>query len=67
MSAVIDPYGRVLASLDMQQEGILDHALPPARGTTPYGRWGDGMLLAMVAFLVVCLLAVRFRKGRSDA
>ena len=65
VSAVIDAYGRVLASLDMQQEGILDHVLPPARRTTPYGRWGDGMLLAMVAFLMMGLLALRSRNVRQ--
>ena len=55
VSAVIDPYGRVLASLDMQVQGILDHALPVARPMTPYGRWGDGTLLAMVAILLLGL------------
>ena len=35
VSAVIDAYGRVLASLDMQQQGIIDHRLPPAREATP--------------------------------
>ena len=46
VSAVIDAYGRVLASLDMQQQGIIDHRLPPAREATPYSRWGDWTLLA---------------------
>ena len=45
VSAVIDAYGRVLASLDMQQEGIIDHRLPPPRAATPYARWGDWTLL----------------------
>ena len=35
VSAVIDAYGRVLASLDMEREGVIDHALPPARAATP--------------------------------
>ena len=46
VSAVIDAYGRVLASLDMEQEGIIDHRLPAARAATPYARWGDWTLLA---------------------
>jgi len=45
VSAVIDAYGRVLAALDMQQEGIIDHPIPATRQPTPYGRWGDGVLL----------------------
>lgn len=52
VSAVIDSYGRILASLDMMQEGVIDHPLPQAREPTPYGRWGDGSLLAVLAFLV---------------
>ncbi|MDP3163403.1 MAG: apolipoprotein N-acyltransferase [Reyranella sp.] len=52
VSAVIDSYGRILASLDMMREGVIDHPLPPAREPTPYGRWGDGTLLAVLAFLV---------------
>lgn len=57
ISAVIDAYGRVLASLGMQQKGFIDHALPPARPATPYSRWGDGTLLALVVLLGVMLLA----------
>jgi len=59
VSAVIDAYGRVLAALDMQQEGIIDHRIPAAREPTPYGRWGDGALIALLmlalAFLIVSL------------
>ncbi|MFN4016193.1 MAG: apolipoprotein N-acyltransferase [Reyranella sp.] len=45
VSAVIDAYGRVLAALDMQQEGVIDHPIPATREPTPYGRWGDGVLV----------------------
>ena len=65
VSAVIDAYGRVLASLDMQQQGILDHRLPVARAPTPYGRWGDWTLLVLVAILAVVLLGTRSRKSRQ--
>lgn len=65
VSAVIDAYGRILASLDMQQEGIIDHRLPAPRAATPYGRWGDWMLLALVAFLVVTLIGTRLWKNRQ--
>jgi len=59
ISAVIDAYGQVLASLGMQQEGIIDHRLPPARPATAYSRWGDGTLLALVVLLGVALVAKR--------
>lgn len=56
VSAVIDAYGRTLASLDMMQEGIIDHRLPPAREATPYSLWGDGALLVLLALLGCGLL-----------
>ena len=65
VSAVIDAYGRVLASLDMQQEGIIDHRLPAPRVATPYARWGDWTLLVLVAFLGVTLIGTRFGKSRQ--
>jgi apolipoprotein N-acyltransferase len=61
VSAVVDAYGNVLASLDLDREGIIDHALPPARPITPYGRWGDGMLLPIVMLFLVALVARRPR------
>ena len=63
ISAVIDAYGQVVASLGMQQEGIIDHRLPPARPATPYSRWGDGTLLAMVVLLGVALVVKRSRRS----
>jgi apolipoprotein N-acyltransferase len=59
ISAVIDAYGQVLASLAMQQQGIIDHRLPPPRGATPYSRWGDWTLLALVVLLGVVLFVGR--------
>jgi len=57
VSAVIDAYGRVLAALDMQQEGIIDHRIPATREPTPYGRWGDGTLLALLGLAGLLLVA----------
>lgn len=62
VSAVIDAYGRVLAFLDMQREGIIDHPIPPAREATPYARWGDWTLLGLIVVTVVLLAAAWFRK-----
>ncbi|OFW99519.1 MAG: apolipoprotein N-acyltransferase [Alphaproteobacteria bacterium RIFCSPHIGHO2_12_FULL_66_14] len=64
VSAVIDAYGRVLASLDMMEEGIIDHRLPQAREPTPYGRWGDGILLAVLALLAGGMLVGRASNNR---
>jgi apolipoprotein N-acyltransferase len=53
VSAVIDAYGRVVASLDMEREGVIDHALPPSRAGTPYARWHDWTLLGLLVILGV--------------
>lgn len=66
VSAVIDAHGRVLAALDMQQEGIIDHVIPPARAATPYGRWGDWMLAALLMLAVAVLAAMsRYRDAEK--
>lgn len=65
VSAVIDANGRVLAALDMQQEGIIDHRLPAPREATPYSRWGDWMLLLLVVFFAATLLVPRLWNGRQ--
>jgi len=53
VSAFIDAYGRILAAIDMEREGVIDHALPPARAETPYARWHDWTLLALLAILAL--------------
>jgi apolipoprotein N-acyltransferase len=50
VSAVIDPYGRVLASQALNTEGVLDVALPKALAPTPYARFGDWILAVLLGF-----------------
>jgi apolipoprotein N-acyltransferase len=57
VSAVIDSYGQVLAALGMERQGIIDHALPPARPATPYSRWGDWTLVLLLVSLTVSMIA----------
>ena len=59
ISAVIDAYGRILASLDMEREGVIDHALPPARAETAYARWHDWTLLALLGILALFVVVGR--------
>jgi apolipoprotein N-acyltransferase len=54
ISAVIDPLGRVTASLGLDRMGVVDAGLPKALGQTPYGRVGD---VAFVLLLIACILA----------
>ena len=56
ISAVVDPLGRVIASLPLGTEGVLDAGLPHALAPTPYARWGDtpaGLIIAIAAVLAV--------------
>jgi apolipoprotein N-acyltransferase len=59
ISAVIDPIGRVVKSLPLGIEGVLDARLPLAIAPTFYVRYGDDALLV---FLTVSLLAVIRRR-----
>jgi apolipoprotein N-acyltransferase len=62
VSVVVDAYGRILASLGMQQEGIIDHVLPAPRAATPYSRWGDGTLL-LVVLILAGIVFVRWQRA----
>ncbi len=65
VSAVVDAYGRVLASIDMEREGVIDHVLPPPRAATPYSRWGDWTLLLVVLFFAGIVVVNQPQRRRS--
>jgi apolipoprotein N-acyltransferase len=54
ISAIIDPYGRIIASQPLNTMGVIDEALPAALTQTPYARWWEMSLIA-VALLVYLL------------
>ncbi len=49
ISAVVDPVGRIVASLPLGAEAVLDSPLPQRLQGTLYTRAGDGMALLLVA------------------
>ena len=51
ISGIIDGKGRVLASLPLNQAGILEAPLPPALAPTPYSRLGDWPVLLLLGLL----------------
>ena len=55
ISAVVDPVGRIVRSLPLGDEGVLDAPLPRAIEPTFYARFGDGPagLVVSPAFAVV--------------
>jgi apolipoprotein N-acyltransferase len=55
ISAVVDPLGRIVRSLPLGSEGVLDGALPQPLQPTPYARFGDAPagLIVGLAFILV--------------
>ena len=52
ISAVIDPYGRILSRLSEGEGGIIDSKLPQSLAPTIFARLGE-LLFAVAGFLVL--------------
>ena len=63
ISAMIDPYGRLLGTIPLNIRGTLDAPLPAPAPQTAYSAMGDSLWAAMS---VVCLL-LSFRARRAHA
>lgn len=63
ISAVVDPYGRTIASLPLGTRGALDSDLPVATSArTFYARWrGVPLVIAIFAMAALCIAARRRR------
>ena len=64
ISAVVDSYGRTIASLGLSREGVIDSPLPKSLDTlTLYARYGDRIILILLALMTVVglLLSRRVR------
>ena len=60
ISGVIDGYGRVVQSLGLGQEGIIDSTLPAALDfSTPFSRLGDAMTIFLIFITLVAGLMSR--------
>jgi apolipoprotein N-acyltransferase len=56
ISAIIDPYGRILGELGLRQEGVLDGVLPEALTATKFVAWGRWIELAVLVLASLCWL-----------
>ena len=67
ISAMVDPFGRILGRLELNEAGTIDAALPRPRPPTLYARFGDAVffLAVLAATLGVWLAARRPRKAVS--
>ena len=61
ISAVVDPVGRILKSLPLGEEGVLDAQLPRALGATVYARFGNYILIGMLALGLILISKRRLR------
>jgi apolipoprotein N-acyltransferase len=61
VSAIIDPYGRVVSSLGLDEEGVVDGSLPVALSMTLYERVGD--VLFFVFLLLTAIVGRNWRAG----
>jgi apolipoprotein N-acyltransferase len=60
---VVDPYGRVLASLHLGMEGVLDAALPNAIAPPVFARYGKALVIGLI--LCCWFAAVMARSARQ--
>ena len=63
ISAVIDPFGRVVASLPLGVEAVLDAELPRAMAPPLYARLGDALFWVLMAASVVATLRLHRRRA----
>ena len=66
LSALVTPDGRVAAAIPAFEAGVLEVEVPPLEGRTPYARWRDVPLLALLVLLLVIGWRVRGRRGQDQ-
>ena len=64
VSAVIDSYGRSLASVPLMEQGVIDSAVPVAIATPVYGNWGDGILLLLLSATLGSIIFLNSTRSR---
>ncbi len=64
ISAMIDPYGRIGASLPLDVRGVVDAPIPPAVSMPVYARWGDLVMALNCLLFLLLRSSVRFRQRK---
>jgi len=65
ISAVVDPLGRIISSLPLGSEGVIDSPLPRPSGRTIYGSVGDAPVAMIVATALLVIIRRRRRPGAA--
>ena len=63
ISAVIDPLGRVIKSLPLGAEGVLDSSLPRRIDPPLYARTGDSGIALVIGAALIMIVRRRIRRG----
>jgi apolipoprotein N-acyltransferase len=63
ISAVIDPFGRIVNALPLSVENNLDSTLPVAETATVYSKWGK---FSLTVTLAICLMLLVVRRGQHS-
>jgi apolipoprotein N-acyltransferase len=59
VSAIVDPYGRILDFLPLGTEGVIDGRLPQPVSATLFSRWGDRIFPALWTLTLLIAAAAR--------
>jgi apolipoprotein N-acyltransferase len=59
ISGVIDPYGRILASIGMNERGVIDSRLPAAIAPSPYALFGETAFALLLVIIAAAAYALR--------
>jgi apolipoprotein N-acyltransferase len=63
VSAVVDPLGRIVHSLPLGTEGVIDSSLPQALAPTLYVRAGDGFAGLLLGLALILVVRRKLRKS----
>ncbi|MGD0147496.1 MAG: apolipoprotein N-acyltransferase [Xanthobacteraceae bacterium] len=66
ISAVVDPLGRIVNSLPLGREGVIDSPLPRSVRAPLYARVGDAPAIVMVAIALFLVVRQRFQSGIAE-
>ena len=64
ISGIVDPWGRVLAISQLDEEAMLTATIFPRNDVTPYARWGDVLPRPCVLFSVMAVLHALWLRRR---
>lgn len=65
ISAIIDPQGGIVVRSAQFERDVLRGEIVPMRGVTPFVRWGDGVMLLLLALTTLILIVLRMRSARG--